>query len=66
MDDIKSIVNNVITPTIETSTPASTETSTYCLFSILHAVTDHNKTLIENTLFIHELVLKENAVLSWR
>jgi hypothetical protein len=63
MDDFKNIVDNLITTTID---PASTETSTDCLSSVLHAVTDYNKTVIENTLFRHELVLKENAVLSWR
>ena len=47
------------------STPASSETSTDFLSSVLHAVVDYSKTLIENTLFIHELdILKENAFLA--
>jgi hypothetical protein len=54
-------------PNVEPSTPASSETSTDCLSSVLHALTDYNSTLIENSLFRHELVvLKENALLSWQ
>jgi len=38
-------------------TPVSSETSAVFLSSVLHAVIDYSKALLENILFIHELVV---------
>jgi hypothetical protein len=59
----------LITPfciNLMSSSPATSQSSAVFLSSVLHAVIDYSKTLIENILFIHELVvLKENEVLSY-